>query len=701
MKKRTVKLSLSKPNYPLVRFQLLLLSFLLLSLGLDAQPIVIDSLWLAVEQAPTLPEKTDELNYLAEYYHDVDPMKAIEISRQALGIADSINYQEGIFYAYNNLGTAFDGIGQEDSSYHYFDRALVLGVELEDEYALSVVKNNFGLYYLFRGNYQLALKYFQESVGNLEDPGYYLDLMVTYNNIGVIHEEQGNIEKAITYYQKAGEEALQYEDKEFAYLSFGYIEQLRKDYDKAIAFYENALEISRANKEELSVGEGLYYLGECYLGKGEYSQAREYLLASLDIYHKLGMIPDEVEIYRTIATVYEAEGKNDAALSLYQQAVDLAEESDLNTILVPVFRALARQYALKQEYKTAYQYLLRYQALNDTIYNNETKERIAQLEMSYELEVSKAERERLQAEQAEREALVRQRTILATGSTIVTVLLAVLLIGYYRANRQKKLINKVLEKKVKKRTFELELVNNKLSESNEELARVNHKLLESNQELERFTYIASHDLKEPLRNITSFIKLIQRKMKDYTDADLKEYLRYVSGNARQMYNMIEDILKFSRITTLDVKGNNSVELNALMIDVEAALSTLIRNRQAQLKLEQLPSIKSHKTHIFMVFKNLIENAIKYNESKKPSVCIRCQENENHFHFFVKDNGIGIDPKYQEYIFEMFQRMNRQDKYEGTGIGLATCKKIITKYGGTITVESQEGQGSTFHFTWPK
>lgn len=676
---------------------------MLLGLGFsaDAQNPTIDSLWEAAENAPTLAGKADEFNYLAELYHEIDPQKAIEISQRALSLANRIPYPEGVFYAYNNLGTAYDGIGQGDSAYHYFDKAQVLGVELGDEYAMSVVKNNFGLYYLFRGNYPLALKYFQESLVSIENPGIYMDPVATYNNIGVIHQELGNLDKAIEYYQKAGNVAFEVGDKLFGFLCFGYIAQMQEDFTKAVGYYEKALEKYRENYDDLHIGESLYYIGECYFGMGDYQKAKDALDASLEIYHKLGMIPDEVEIFRTKAAVYEAEGNNAAALELYHQAAELGLKSKLNTILVPVFKALARQYARKKDFRTAYEYQLHYQELNDTIYDNETKERIAQLETSYELEVNKVERERLQAEQAKQEAVVKQRTILAIGSTFFTLLLAVLLIVYYRANQQKRILNKVLETKVKQRTAELELVNNKLVASNSELEYVNNKLLESNEELERFTYIASHDLKEPLRNITSFINLIQKKIGQQADAELQEYMSFVTRNTRQMYHLVEDVLNFSRIATLEIKDISPIDINVLLIDVEAALNRSILEKKASLEVEDLPMIRAHKTHLFMLLKNLIENGLKYNESEKPWVRISYQSEDGFYRFFVQDNGIGINPAYHEQIFEMFKRMNTRDKYDGTGIGLATCKKIVNKNGGQIGLESEEGKGSTFYFTWPK
>lgn len=640
-----------------------------------------------MEKTSELPEKVDLFNYLAEEYTDVDLQKSIELSRRALKIAEKINYRTGIFYSFANLGTAYDDLGQTDSSYFYLDQAHVLAVDLEDDYALSLIKNNFGLYYLFQGNYTLALKYFQESLEGLGDPGYYIDPVVTYNNIGVIHEQQGNIEKAINYYQRAGEFALKNGDAPFAYLSFGYIDQLRMDFDQAIAYYNNALEIYKKNHDDLHIAETLFYIGECYLGKKEYEEARNWLHQSLTFYENLGMIPDVVEIYRTIALAYEGEGHNDIALELYHQAAEEAEASELPTVLVPVFKALAKQYALKNDYDKAYYYLLRYQALNDTIYDNETKERIAQLENSYELEVNKAEKQRLQAEQSEKETAVRQRTILATASTVVAILLSILAGVYYRANRQKQRLNKNLESMVQERTLELQAVNDKLRETNEEL--------------ERYTYIASHDLKEPLRNITSFIELIGRRISQKDYSELEEFMGYVTRNTRQMYSLIEDVLNFSRITDLNMQEVEWQDLNAILFDVEATLRNVIRSKNATLEFAGLPSVKAHQSHVFMLFKNLIENGLKYNESERPCVQVEFVDEESNLRFYVRDNGIGIPAQYHDQIFEMFKRMNTRDKYEGTGIGLAICKKIVNKYGGNLTVESQEGMGSTFSFTWPK
>ena len=642
---------------------------------------------MQLEQAESSEEQVDLFNYLAETYKEIDPNEAIEISYRALKIAGKVDYQEGIFYAYNNLATAYEHIGKGDSSLLYLNQALPLGVELDDEYALSVINNNFGLYYLFRGNYPLGLKYFQKSLEGMDDPGYFLDPIVIYNNIGVIHEEQGNYEKAITYYEKVVEYAENAGDVPYANLSLGYLAYLKEDYEEALIYYGNALVQYRESGDQLLTAESLFYIGEVYVWQGDLKKAKEVLLESLAIYNKLGLLYDELDIKIMIADIYMQEGESDLAMNLYHETAAFAKASKLNTILIPIYKALAEQYALDKDYQNAYDYQLQYQELNDTIYNNKTKERIAQLETTYELEVSKAKQGRLEAEQAEKDATVIRRTVIAIASTLVTILVAIIAIVFYRANQQKKILNKNLESKVRERTAELE--------------NVNSQLVETNEELERFTYIASHDMKEPIRNINSFINLIQRRLGTQEDSDIQEYMGYVTKNTRQMYTLVDDVLAFSRIAALDLKNLAWLDLNLEMLDLRETLKTQLQEKNATLETTGMPSVRAEKSHIFMVFKNLIENALKYNESEPPILKVRYTSTDAFFCFYVEDNGIGIAPEYHHQIFEMFKRMNARDKYEGTGIGLAICKKIVNKYGGTIGVESEVGAGSRFYFTWPR
>ncbi len=237
-----------------------------------------------------------------------------------------------------------------------------------------------------------------------------------------------------------------------------------------------------------------------------------------------------------------------------------------------------------------------------------------------------------------------------------------------------------------------ELVN-KLDESNKELKR-------SNKDLEQFAYIASHDLQEPLRTVSAFVDILGKKSEKGLDEENKQITSYIQQGVDRMSSLIHSLLIFSLIGK---EGHQfeEVDLNIVVNEKVHDLARYIKEHNADVLISSLPSIVCRKEEIATVFYNLILNGIKFNKSDAPSVTINCQELENHWEFQVTDNGIGIPKNYQEQIFEIFKRLHGKGEYEGTGIGLSVCNKIINKHHGLLTVDSQEGRGSTFTFTIDK
>jgi len=224
------------------------------------------------------------------------------------------------------------------------------------------------------------------------------------------------------------------------------------------------------------------------------------------------------------------------------------------------------------------------------------------------------------------------------------------------------------------------------------------KLKQANLELEKFMYVASHDLKAPLRSISSFTSLIKRKLKNHQDPDIHEYLDFTTKGTIQMQRLIDDILTFSKIG--QQMNIQTVDLNKLIISVQYTLNDQITATHSTLKIDQLPTIQADKNLIKLLFHNLIDNAICYNESPFPIIEINYLS-ENNFHLFtIRDNGIGIGKEHYDLIFEMFKRLHTQVTYQGSGIGLATCKKIVELMNGQIWVESKEGRGSQFFIQLP-
>jgi len=232
----------------------------------------------------------------------------------------------------------------------------------------------------------------------------------------------------------------------------------------------------------------------------------------------------------------------------------------------------------------------------------------------------------------------------------------------------------------------------KLREKSEELAR-------SNSELEQFAYVASHDLQEPLRMVSSYVQLLEQRYKDKLDSDADEFITYAVDGASRMHRMINGLLEYSRLNTRG-KAFRPTDSRAVLDHALANLGAVIEESGVVVTSNSLPTVMADDVQLTQLFQNLISNAIKFHGEAPPRIDVSAEKKSKKWVFSFRDNGIGIQSEYAERIFQMFQRLHSRQDYPGTGIGLAICKKIVERHGGRIWVESQPGKGSTFCFTIP-
>lgn len=255
----------------------------------------------------------------------------------------------------------------------------------------------------------------------------------------------------------------------------------------------------------------------------------------------------------------------------------------------------------------------------------------------------------------------------------------------YRKNNKPEYFITALNDITVKKSMEMELIN------------YTNKLKKSNEELEQFAYVASHDLQEPLRMVSSFTQLLEKKYKNQLDEKANMYIHFAVDGANRMQVLINDLLEFSRIST---RGEKFIiqDINKIVEEACENIKNFIDEKNALVKFDLLPEMYVDKTQILRLFQNLIVNGIKYNKNKQPEINISAEEKTNEWIIKIKDNGIGIEEKHFDKIFVIFQRLHSKNEYSGTGIGLSICKKIVERHGGDIWVESTPHIGSSFFFS---
>ena len=278
-----------------------------------------------------------------------------------------------------------------------------------------------------------------------------------------------------------------------------------------------------------------------------------------------------------------------------------------------------------------------------------------------------------------------------------------------RTNAEKALqqLNEELEIRVATRTEELRMYMESLEEeigsrkrTEEQIKATLMELERSNKELEQFAYVASHDLQEPLRMVSSYTQLLAQRYEDQLDDKAKKFINYAVDGAVRMQRLINDLLVYSRVSS---QGKTFAKIDSYTSLDEALqnLAAAIEENRAIVMNDNLPAVRADATQLSQLFQNLVGNAIKFRGANVPRIQISACDLGREWRFEVQDNGIGIEAQYAEKVFAIFQRLHTRAEYPGTGIGLAICKRIVERHGGKIWFESEPGLGSTFFFTMPK
>lgn len=409
-----------------------------------------------------------------------------------------------------------------------------------------------------------------------------------------------------------------------------------------------------------------------YEKQGDTTEVLNYYREAANIARDIHDDPPFCVAMGNIGIVSAEKGDFTSALEAAMEALEVAQRSVNKHFLFSIHRQLARIYQLKKEYEKANQWY-------------EGGERLF-IEMGRTLDQFEFYRfwaETLHAMGRHEEAYAKLYNFISSKDEL------------HKINKEAAVTDAMLRFQLEEGRKEQELLKKKNAEI-EEYAR---KLEASNHELNQFAYVASHDMKEPLRMISNYSQLLNRSLGNHLSDKDVQYLQFINEGAKRMMNIINSILQLSKINTISQPG--PVNLNKVLEEVKQGLSVQIVERGARIQAPALPTVNVDQLQVLQLMQNLISNAMKYNRNAEVRVEIGYEETETCHQLSIADNGIGIAPDYREKVFIIFQRLHGREEFDGTGIGLAICKKIVDNFKGKIWIEDSPLGGTKFCFTIPK
>ena len=546
-----------------------------------------------------------------------------------------------------------------------------------------IAKNlaNISYVYLEMGNYSLALQYQFDALHRFEKLEDTLGISQGMRSIGIIFRRLTHYERSISYLKKALK--LQNDlNNIFELLAISatitetFIEQ--KNYDSARVYATQAYSIADSIGELYGVAYSSGLIGKIYRHTEEKDKAFEYLNRSTELFSELGIKKELAEFTLEKAWVsLENQQFDQVEKELGVVSAIISEMGDMT--LKKDYAEIQAEFNEKTGDETAalanMKLFILYQ---DSLFNDKILARVSELENRYVVMDKDKEIRDLQEERQS-----TQRKLTFYGIIFGVLLLLVLLWMVYVRNKTLREINQVLAQK------------------NEEIRLQNERLASSNDDLRQFAHVTSHDLREPLRSISSFASLLEMRYKGKIDDDASEFIGFITGGVKRMDKLLADLLAYS---VVGIFNHEYTKVNTAEI-IEMIIQKLHKEKATQgvrISIQDLPVITASYKHMVQLFEHVIDNSIKFRGEDRPEIIIKAEKREDEYLFSVRDNGIGMDEAYKEKIFGLFLRLHtKKSKYTGTGVGLSICKKIVEQHKGKIWIESKLGEGTTVFFRLPE
>lgn len=625
------------------------------------------------------------------HYHLANYMQSMEYYEQALKIYRELDDQEGIGAVLNNTGLLFEKRGDYSLALQRYNEASTLFAKAGNEQKLSISLSNKGNIYYTLGRFDRALDFMGQALKISEKLGDTAEIAASYNNIGNVYSSLKDENTAINFYKKAEKIHKKTNDQVnlsmvYSNISDSYL--ILNKIDEALKYNQLSLEIASKTHDKSGIITSLINISNIYIQMGEYNSAEADLNEALRLSNLISDKYTCASIHETIGRLKIGQKQYDEAISSYKEALSLVGESYTDLMVKDIYLGLSKAWKAKGNYARAFEYLQKHNTIFDSIYSHESINRLNMVRASFELEQADRDNQLLKQQNIYSQvALNRQQTIrnlLIFISTIVIIFLVFLSLLYI----SKKKKNVVLAER-----------NLQISEQKEELDKLYLEQYKLNETKNKFFSIIAHDLKSPFQSLLGFSELLSKEYKQFTDEQRQEAINNMYKVTTDTYKLIENLLEWGRIQTgTAVATFKSVNLHDITENIISLLEIPLKNKDLQI-ISEIPNLltaNGDPNMLSAVIRNLLSNAIKFS-NPGDKIYLKGSMNKRSVNLSVVDTGIGISPDVINKIFTFDPKIRRNGtKGEtGTGMGLGLCMEFMQLNGGSIKVESNYGEGSTF------
>ena len=614
-------------------------------------------------------EKVNILNNLADIYQFIDTHEAISYAQKGIELAKSIGYDKGLAGCYGSLGYAYINLDNQKAA-EYTNEALNIRRRIKDEAGIATSLNVLGVLYYYEGDYLKSIEYHLEALKRREKIGNPLKTATSYNNIAIVNIALENYDAALNYLYK-GLEIREATNNQRAIgiikVNIGEIQALTGKTNEALESFFVALTINKKLGNYKSLANTFQNIASVYKTLNEFSISLNYYDSASALYSKLEEKNGFANVENGVAQVYKSIEKYEYAISHAEKALEHSNKINSLENKVIALETLYSCYFIKKDYKKAYEYLSQHKIALDELKNNDKIKKLAKVELEYQLEKIKTEKE---------EELNNQKIFIILLVLIVLFGLVILTL-LIRNAKNKKIVN-------------------------DELNQLNLQLSEVNKTKDKFLSIIAHDLRGPYQTTLGLSQFISDDFEALGKDDLKGSIKNLNSSLKNQYNLLNDLLHWAELQggsfTLETE---KIKLIESVSNVNSLLQLAAQKKNIKLfnNVNDDIFVSADKNMLHLVLRNLISNSIKFT-TKDGYVKVTSEIKNGDIHICVEDTGIGIPKDEYNKLFKLDSHYSKKgtSNEEGSGLGLILCKEIVEKHGGKIWVESEINKGTKFFFT---